>query len=355
MAVGGAAANLTTNALDGDIHSAQDVAESLIVGGVQGALAVPLAAVDMVSQAGAIKDNIEDGDYAGAAGHGALAALDAVTVVGGTKLLGGKGGCKTHSFAPATAVLMADGDTKHIADIQVGDKVIATDPETGTTTAQQVEVLYENFDTDLIDLFVELPDGSSTVIKTTQHHPFWDQTTGAWVDAGDLQTDHHLRDAAGKPSVTVTAVRPTAGVQHMLDLTVAELHTYYVLAGAAPVLVHNCGGKHRAEGESGQKDGYQPQHLRPDALDRIPLQHAAVGAADGALNKWDASLANKALGYIPEGSIKQQLGIAGRVLYGAYYGRKAFRESGGGYPAVHRIPENYQGRHRVYQGRHRAE
>jgi hypothetical protein len=28
----------------------------------------------------------------------------------------------------------------------------------------------------------------------------------------------------------------------MLDLTVANVHTYYVLAGNTPVLVHNCGG-----------------------------------------------------------------------------------------------------------------
>ncbi|MEW2427782.1 hypothetical protein AB0877_07205 [Micromonospora sp. NPDC047644] len=27
----------------------------------------------------------------------------------------------------------------------------------------------------------------------------------------------------------------------MRDLTVANIHTYYVLAGNAPVLVHNCG------------------------------------------------------------------------------------------------------------------
>jgi hypothetical protein len=28
----------------------------------------------------------------------------------------------------------------------------------------------------------------------------------------------------------------------MRDLTVADLHTYYVVAGTTPVLVHNCGG-----------------------------------------------------------------------------------------------------------------
>lgn len=269
MAVGAAAANLTTNALDGDIRSAQDVAESLVVGGVQGALAVPLAAVDMASQAEAIKTDIQEGDVAGALGHGALGALDAVTVVGGVKLLGGKGRC-LNSFAPATVVLMAGGDTKRIADIKVGDEVVATDPETGTTTTEQVEVLHDNLDNDLIDLTVPLPDGRSSVIKTTQHHPFWDQTTATWVHAGDLETGHRLRDASGSDSVTVTAVRQRNGAQHMLNLTVAELHTYYVLAGKTPVLVHNDGGG----------------RLRPDYDAEGPHSTFLRDGTTGQIKKW---------------------------------------------------------------------
>ncbi|MFJ4216104.1 hypothetical protein ACIP27_25640 [Streptomyces hydrogenans] len=37
---------------------------------------------------------------------------------------------------------------------------------------------------------------------------------------------------------TVQAWTQTANVR---NLTVADFHTYYVLAGATPVLVHNCG------------------------------------------------------------------------------------------------------------------
>jgi hypothetical protein len=71
-------------------------------------------------------------------------------------------------FSPGTKVLLADGSTKPIKDVEVGDVVAATDPEEGETS--------------------------------------------------------------GKP---VT--------RRMLNLTVADIHTYYVLAGAAPVLVHNRG------------------------------------------------------------------------------------------------------------------
>ncbi|MEX3103603.1 MULTISPECIES: hypothetical protein [unclassified Streptomyces] len=42
--------------------------------------------------------------------------------------------------------------------------------------------------------------------------------------------------------VVVTGVRNIHQDGITYDLTVGKLHTYYVLAGAAPVLVHNCGG-----------------------------------------------------------------------------------------------------------------
>jgi HNH endonuclease len=41
--------------------------------------------------------------------------------------------------------------------------------------------------------------------------------------------------------VTVTKVHAFTGGHHMHNLTVANLHTYYVMAGTTPVLVHNCG------------------------------------------------------------------------------------------------------------------
>jgi hypothetical protein len=39
----------------------------------------------------------------------------------------------------------------------------------------------------------------------------------------------------------VVAVRKWAEQQQVHNLTVDELHTYYVIAGETPVLVHNCG------------------------------------------------------------------------------------------------------------------
>lgn len=39
-------------------------------------------------------------------------------------------GCEPNSFVPGTGVLMADGTTKPIKDVRVGDQVLSADPET---------------------------------------------------------------------------------------------------------------------------------------------------------------------------------------------------------------------------------
>ncbi|MGW1811251.1 polymorphic toxin-type HINT domain-containing protein [Streptomyces sp. NPDC002078] len=76
-------------------------------------------------------------------------------------------------------------------------------------------------------------------LTTTWHHPFWDAGHHRWVDAHNLTLGTKLRQPDGT-TVTVTAVRNFHQHKTTYDLTVGTLHTYYVLAGATPVLVHNC-------------------------------------------------------------------------------------------------------------------
>jgi RHS repeat-associated protein len=200
-----------------------------------------------------------------------------------------------NSFRPDTKVRMADGSLKPISEVKVGDKVLATDPMTGKTTAQRVTALHVNQDTDLTDVTVRLTDkrapaesgwrtkilgprmaltglavvgalasGTTTVLHTTDHHPFWDQTSKVWVDAEDLRVGHELRTADGR-AATVTGVRSFAGAETMHNLTVDTVHTYYVLAGGTPVLVHNDGAP--PLGPNGDKIFYRDYSYR---LDRVP-------------------------------------------------------------------------------------
>ncbi|MFJ9023679.1 DddA-like double-stranded DNA deaminase toxin [Streptomyces sp. NPDC102259] len=159
---------------------------------------------------------------------------------------GGGGSCskkEANSFVPGTRVLMADGTTKPIEQVENGDKVLATDPETGETAVETVtaEIVGEGVK-HLVKVTVAIGDGERTAqVTATEGHPFWVQELGEWVDATDLRSGEWLRTSAGT-YVQVTAVeRWTTQRATVHNLTVSDLHTYYVLAGTSPVLVHNCG------------------------------------------------------------------------------------------------------------------
>jgi len=135
---------------------------------------------------------------------------------------------------------LANGTTKKIADVRVGDSVLATDPATGKTSARTVTATMSHDDNDLLDLTVRDGDGHEGVLKTTDHHKIWDVSRNAWVLAADLAVGDQLRQDDGTNSSVVTLThRPGHG--QMLDLTVEIDHTFYVLAGDTSVLVHNVG------------------------------------------------------------------------------------------------------------------
>ncbi|WP_414169812.1 hypothetical protein ACMATS_31605 [Streptoverticillium reticulum] len=77
-----------------------------------------------------------------------------------------------NSFAPETLVVMADGSTKPINAIQVGEKVLATNPTTGTTEARPVEdVIVGNGEKHLVRLTVDTDGdkGNAIEYRVAQH------------------------------------------------------------------------------------------------------------------------------------------------------------------------------------------
>ncbi|MEU6352234.1 RHS repeat-associated core domain-containing protein [Streptomyces sp. NPDC047072] len=154
---------------------------------------------------------------------------------------------KPNSFTPGTLVLMADGTTKKIEDVDIGDKVLATDPETGQTKTETVTAEIKGTGLKhLVKVTIDTDGdkGDKTAsVTATDGHPFWVPELGEWIDATDLTSGDWLRTSAGV-RVQITAVeRWTALTATVHNLTVSELHTYYVMAGSAPVLVHNQNGE----------------------------------------------------------------------------------------------------------------
>src|SRR5690606_14875296 len=84
-------------------------------------------------------------------------------------------------------------------------------------------------------------------------HPFWVAgDISEWVEAADLEPGMWLRTSAGTYVQVSATEHETAQDQRVHNLTIANHHTYYVLAGAASVLVHNRNGCSVPRNEKGQ-------------------------------------------------------------------------------------------------------
>ncbi|MFJ5100798.1 polymorphic toxin-type HINT domain-containing protein [Streptomyces sp. NPDC088554] len=192
------------------------------------------------------------GAIGGGLGHAAAKGAKAV----GSKLLSRGGGsasrsaksapaaksCTGNSFLPTTKVLLADGTHKRIADVKIGDKVLATDPTTGRTTARTVTAeIIGTGSKNLVRVTLDLDgkNGTKTAsVTATDKHPFWVPALGKWTDATNLHPGQLLRTSTGT-HIQITAVKRWTQHATVHNLTVADIHTYYVMAGATPVLVHN--------------------------------------------------------------------------------------------------------------------
>ncbi|WP_282205905.1 LamG-like jellyroll fold domain-containing protein [Kitasatospora fiedleri] len=241
-----------------------------------------------------------DCSWSGAAGAGVNGAVDGAIggALGGG---GRKGcGGAPHSFTAATPVLMADRTTKPIGEIKVGDQITNAVPgKDGTETHTVTDVIVTTTDHDFVDLKIAsvtgAADGASTAkepvgaltkketatapklatrallglaagvaalglaatapaqpaqaaeqpaavatsseLTTTYHHPFYDETQHAFIEAKDLVKGDLLQTPTGH--AVVTDVRLYQANTTTYDLTIGGLHTYYVQAGRTPVLVHN--------------------------------------------------------------------------------------------------------------------
>jgi RHS repeat-associated protein len=227
---------------------------------------------------GPVRDDWNSGQQDEAVGRG--------IVMVGELFIGGKGAgaaskagragrTSCNSFTGGTLVLLADGSTKTIDEVAIGDMVIATDPLTGETRAEEVTALIEGSGVKhLVKIAIDTPTGNddpdTTEITATDGHPFWVPQLNKWVDATDLQIGQWLQTSTGT-HVQISAInRWTEPHITVYNLTVDNLHTYYVLAGNTPVLVHNAGG----------------DKLRPDYNAEGPHTTFLRDRGTGQIKKW---------------------------------------------------------------------
>ncbi|MBN6052392.1 hypothetical protein JYK22_10660 [Nonomuraea sp. RK-328] len=178
-----------------------------------------------------------------------------------------------NSFVEGTKVLMADGSTKPIEDVKIGDKVLATDPATGRNESRPVTALIAGQGPKrLVNITIDT-DGAkgnrTESIIATDNHPFWLPALKLWVPAADLKPGMWLQTSAGTFVQISTIARRTA-IRHVRNLTVDGIHTYHVLAGDQAILVHNDNPWNPFKKKSGSEEPSRPE---PNATIRDLLRY----------------------------------------------------------------------------------
>lgn len=134
-------------------------------------------------------------------------------------------------FVAGTLVEAEDGSTP-IEDIEIGDYVWATDPETNETNLKRVVNTFVRESYDLIHIKV-----NGEYITTTPTHPFWVPEKG-WIDAVNLRTGDRLQLLNGKCAIIEQVQHEVLELPILVyNFEVEDFHTYYVTESA--ILVHN--------------------------------------------------------------------------------------------------------------------
>jgi len=104
----------------------------------------------------------------------------------GAKMLGRLAPGGKHCFVAGTPVQMADGTTKPIEQVQVGDFVKSRNPRTGKVEAKRVDRTYVRVAPQVVTLtFTDAQTHQAQAFTCTPEHPFYVDGKG-FVQAGDL-------------------------------------------------------------------------------------------------------------------------------------------------------------------------
>jgi len=138
-----------------------------------------------------------------------------------------EGGC----FIGDTPVLMADGLTKRIDAIAIGDQVMARDEKTGLVAVGAVDRVFRHHVAET--LLLQMDGGE--VVETTAQHRFAAEERG-FVSAGQLRPGDRLSTHDERGAGVVSTGARSAEVT-VYNLSVDRFHTFFV-AGAG-LWVHN--------------------------------------------------------------------------------------------------------------------
>ena len=238
-AVAGAISSIVSQAVSGQSINWKAVGISAASGAISGAVTAACPCMGPVAT-GVVQGGLSAATYAAtekiaygrdpSIADTLMVGVTSGVMAGGMKYVAQEMGW-VQCFIAGTLVAAKQGQIP-IEQIEAGDLVWATDPETGETTLKQVVRTFKNESEELVHLTVNREE-----IVTTPGHPFYVPVKG-WTQAIQLRAGDRLQLLNGE-YVTVEQV------QHELlessvfvyNFEVEDFHTYYV--GSNSVLVHN--------------------------------------------------------------------------------------------------------------------
>ncbi|MDD2653582.1 MAG: polymorphic toxin-type HINT domain-containing protein, partial [Candidatus Omnitrophica bacterium] len=132
----------------------------------------------------------------------------------------GGGGC----FLAGTPILMADGSTKPIEKVKVGDEVLSFDENKNLLVADTVKQAFIHKANEYFIL-----NGS---LRVTGEHPFY--SNGEWIKVNELKIGDSIKDKEGNLK-KITDIQKVKADVLVYNLEVNPYHTYF----ADGFLVHN--------------------------------------------------------------------------------------------------------------------
>jgi len=176
-----------------------------------------------------------------------LIAAEAALTLAGAKLFSAaakaskSAPCKINCFIAGTQVHTEDG-IKAIETLQVGDKVLARNEDTGETSYKAIVALFGDKNKDIITVSLTNEQDQTTEIGATPDHPFWVIGQG-WTRTDKLKSNDTIASIDTGSFLTVTALA-RAPPQDTYNFEVEDFHSYFV--GVDGAWVHNmCGDTKR--------------------------------------------------------------------------------------------------------------
>ena len=135
-------------------------------------------------------------------------------------------------FVAGTAVLLADGTTEPIENIQSGDEILVVSADGLGSETATVQAVHEFMSDEIV--VISFSDDEEP-LSVTPEHPIWVYGEG-WTPAGGIQAGDCLMDLHGD-TVEVLSLSLVETQETVYNLTVGGSHTYYVTSNG--LLVHN--------------------------------------------------------------------------------------------------------------------